>query len=1233
MVRVILVLSLLCALPLMAACQGCAPPEPEAVVGSPVILAAAPEAQAVVEAPPTFSISFDQPMNPMVGAITLIDERGVSRSIQATQGVWSGDYTAIVWADVPDVREGKHTWLVRPSFESARGEALLELGRYPFVVRDTSPPSISRTRPASLDALEPGSTLDVIFSEPMRSTGTVRSSPAGSIASQAWENMTTLSLGFQDLAPGQTYTLSFDGFEDAAANPLDAGTTRRFTVSQLPDTTPPRVVGSSPAHQSRLPFFAGAEISVRFDEPVRVSEPLFSLEVTQASARKTFDIQGTLDASMTTLTLGLTPEMILSDAYYALNLSRITDLARNPLSPEVLLDNGSLEFSTTSESLTAPVALAADPMDGARNVSPELERMDVVFDRAMDREPGLMPAENQVYLSGGADRRTLQGTWDDGATRLTFSLDAPLLDRTAYSLYLGNLKSAAPFYTPLDASEALGGDRTLHFTTRAASAETCAQALTLNPVQDGVATYTFAAGELTTLEGEFLCDPTGSGADAVVRYEKTSGSLEQGGRMLRVSATSAQPINLELSSGTCEQSALLGCGWDRLDQTTYLDVGAGSYIIRVAGATPAPFPEVTVEVEELSMLPGGELCARPFDSAHASYDSPEADTHRWSVAAEQVRARDDRMQDAAGVDAFFAIPKARAGSLLDISVQGTQRATLTLLGDCAGSVLGRSEGAELHGIQALAGTVWLRVTLQDHDARWPDVVVTAQEVDVPAGASCATATPITAASFAPANASTQRRMAPGCFPAASAVEWYSLTLTERTLSVASDMPGAGIALMNARTRQPLGCTQDAQLDRLLEVGDEVCIALEVGATTQLEVSNEPAPAGSTCASALPLLPGTQLVPALGSPRAYAPSGCPMPGQDVTWFAYTASDTLAALQTDGERMASVRASTEDVLRCGGARQGARTQPGERVCVAVPASTSSITLSQSTYTGITGPPARLPITWPGMTPLTGDRWMSVHPGHITLLSASTPAQTGMLRVARTGGAGQWLTGLDARAVGYAAIAQGEGVVGLDDATGASTPRLYPLELGPLVLGPALDVMAAYEVGAMRALATDQTSVVFAHHRAPMGAWELELGTGQVQAVLGFADFAAVTGLAMDAAYVYVAGALETGEEGVFRVARAGVASPELLAQVNLNLDFVSALAVDDLQQARHLYYRASAPQYVGVVAAPGGEFVDVGEVARVGDEGDYAMAYDLLAGALIVFGSEAGSPGDFYSFTAP
>jgi hypothetical protein len=73
--------------------------------------------------------------------------------------------------------------------------------------------------------------------------------------------------------------------------------------------------------------------------------------------------------------------------------------------------------------------------------------------------------------------------------------------------------------------------------------------------------------------------------------------------------------------------------------------------------------------------------------------------------------------------------------------------------------------------------------------------------------------------------------------------------------------------------------------------------------------------------------------------------------------------------------------------------------------------------------------------------------------------------------------------------------------------------------------------------------------------------------------------------------------------------------------------ASLALDSLTSPRYLYARDDDGN-LHVFADPGGASPrHLGIVSTLGDSSDYAMAYDAVAGALILFESETVSTGRF------
>jgi len=121
------------------------------------------------------------------------------------------------------------------------------------------------------------------------------------------------------------------GVRDLAGNPLNAnGTT--FTAGFAPSTTAPHVLMTNPDNGlSGVPV--NAVIQVLFDEPLQTSS-INAVSLIAGGAAGS-GVANSLSAGNTVLTI-TPPSLLLASTAYSVNLSGVTDLANNAISPSAI---------------------------------------------------------------------------------------------------------------------------------------------------------------------------------------------------------------------------------------------------------------------------------------------------------------------------------------------------------------------------------------------------------------------------------------------------------------------------------------------------------------------------------------------------------------------------------------------------------------------------------------------------------------------------------------------------------------------------------------------------------------------------------------------------------------------------------------------------------------------------------------------------------------------------------
>ena len=1225
----------------------------------PEVISITPANNARVETNPNLSVRFSEPMQRAFGEVT-VSPGGIT--LRAADGSWSMNDEVLTFSEIgPLDPGGVYTIDIDTRFRDKANNELDEPFSSRFEVIETTPPRVSSTVPSLGMPVGEITQVTFVFSEPMdTSTGSVEISSPGEITRAFWESGTRHVLTLGPLVGSTTYTLTLADFVGLDGLALDARDTEFSFETKFAD---PRVVSARPAEGEREVVAADTQrIVVDFSRPIIVAIEDLSLTDNFGESVELAKLDLEQDDRRMIIELG---SELFPGRDYKLDLRAVEGADGSAFDANRYLTDGFLDFTTTLDETTPPRVLATDPVEGAQQVSTSLARIDVVFDQRMDT------SITSARLESDDVQIDLDGMWDQDALRIAFVLTEPLAPSTTYALDLSDLRS--------DGGQGIGPAQsstngiTLDFTTREASGERCIEALGAADAMmdaEGRLTWVLAAEDVTGLDHDFSCDSSGFGPDAVIRYEKTTESFSNGGTLLSVNASSSRPLDLSVTSGDCEMGTTEVCRSGRTNWSSALDVGPGTYHIWVAPALIGEsFSQTTITVDELEAYPVGESCAAPFDANSSNYQAPATaqDWHQWSLSAGSISsvdaAPDEQIRCTAigssGVDAIVAFDKQSATSVLDVEVramgQGAQddRVHVAVMNDCGdvANALRCQAGDEvgLESIEAPAGPVFIGIALDQVNANWPDVEVLVREVELGAGESCATAIPAMPGSNAVQGMSMESRSVPGCFASDAPVEWYRFTLTEDTLQVTSDMADAGIAVVSPQTGRALACSRDATdsgaIDLLAQPGDEVCVAIEQGtninAITQFELDSTPAPDGSTCANAIPLSEGANPIAGTSGRRYNAPVCLPA-GEDVTWYSFTATADIVRVSALGANLALRDAQTGRVLGCAEERLGRRVVVGESFCVALTGSASEVILTNQTYAGVQGTPTKLDVMLPTQAngqprDVTGDRWMVADDERLYMLHYATPGDVGILEVPLDGGASTLYgpnQGVSTTNLGYAATMADGVLYSLDDSSGDA--RLYALErVGISYSAQVQDMGSMYGVGPSRAVARSSSKLYSITHQSPIVVFEHPLASNApATEVARLQVMTDVTGLVADNAYLYIAGRSVFGEEGIFRLPRvllsAPTPTPVLIAEVDLDLAFITPMALDATSNPDYLYYRTTTPQQVGAIASPasGSNVLDLGPITSVGDSGDHAMTYDLVNDRLILFASENGSPGEFY-----
>ncbi|HEY8426748.1 MAG TPA: hypothetical protein VIL20_00175, partial [Sandaracinaceae bacterium] len=387
---------------------------------------------------------------------------------------------------------------------------------------------------------------------------------------------------------------------------------------------------------------------------------------------------------------------------------------------------------------------------------------------------------------------------------------------------------------------------------------------------------------------------------------------------------------------------------------------------------------------------------------------------------------------------------------------------------------------------------------------------------------------------------------------------------------------------------------------------------------------EPGP-GDTCATAIPLpVDATTAVTPDRPYRLPAPS-CFGGTAAVTWYRVTATERallVTGATTEGTTGAIALVKPADGAELSCAANGATMQnlfltPGTEVCIAVESGrVDTLTVEAVPYDGLNGTLTDLEIARPlnasgSERGLASSQWIQVTPTTIYLgvgTGSSASSTTNFLAFApRAGGVrAEANDAYQGPYNGYAAIAIGEAVFGIDDATSGTAPRLYRLIDSTGVWGPvAWDTGTSYPSYGIRSMAYDGTDLWLVSHATNTTSHQTRVwrasptASGPLTMVGDIPGITHVVAIAVDSTYLYLASAA-SGNHAVYRIARADIGSatiPERIASLSLP-GTATKIVLDDPVSPRNLYVRGTdgvhvvarpagpAPRYLGLlVAVPG------------------------------------------------
>lgn len=1087
---------------------------------------------------------------------------------------WSADArTLTLSADLPS--DARVRLIVERDFADLAGNRLAAPHVVEFTTADAVPPVVTGADPieGAVDVSARTAQIRVSFSEPMDpSVGTLAlEGGPGTLGEIAW-TLGGMIVPVSGLAYGTSYRVVLSGFADPSGNALDGASylgdgALDFTTG--PDTDPPRVTDASPSEGQIEVRDTTAAVTVTFDEAMDTSVT----EATLSAAGESVTVTGAWSAGGTRVDFDV-EGLLARNTAHSLDLTGFRDAAGNALDPAPHLGDGALDF-VTGVDIFAPYVGFTDPVEGATDVSFRRGTITVVFSEAMDT------STTSVEVSDGTSSFTATGTWSLAGTRFEIDVADRLYATRSYTIDFSAFADAGG--TALDAAHPYLGDGVLDFTLGAPTGENCRDALTVaeGTLADGVHEWVLAPGAVTINDGSNTC-PGGNtpGIDAVIRYTKTTAAASAGGTALRIYVESAETItnawmSVAVLHEECDPTvaglgpARIRCVDDDNPQHLYLDVGPGDYYVWVSRYTGSDFRGGTVRIEEVTAPPEGESCLAPFTTSTADtiYTAPASadDPHRWTIPYDAVQAMDHAVA--------YNGPGAMA---CDERIGGGPD---TNVGNDAVIELPKASGTSIG---------WLHV----------ESVHTSYELVAQLLDRCDTTDP----------AATSLACQDGLRIVSS---------TPRTLETTFD---------GAAGSRYLWLANDASYNDF------------PGAiVTYREI--EPAP-GDTCATAIPLTVGATTTLTVDRPHRLPAPSCFGSAASVTWYRFTVPERallVTGTTTDATpgAVALVDAAAGSELSCAAniatATQNAFLTPGTEVCLAVESGrVAQITVDAVPYDGLDGQLTDILIDRPlnatgSERGLASSQWMQVTPTTVYLGvgTGSTASSTSnfLAYAPRSGGVrAEANDAYQGPVNGYAAVAIGEAVFAVDDASTGTAARLHRiLDASGGYGAVAWDTGTSYPSYSIRSIAYDGTDLWLVSHATTTThqtrVWRVSATTpGPLTLVGDIPDTQRVLGIALDSTYMYLA-ATSSGSAGVFRLALADIGpstpTPERIATLALPTTSTDVV-LDDAAAPLNLYVRGSAG--VHVVTRPASATPrDLGLLVAVTGSGR-PMARDPVTGAL-------------------
>lgn len=1151
-------------------------------------------------------------------------------------------------------------------------------------VEETAP-RVTSTRPrAAEEGVSRDARVEVRFSEPvLRASGSiVASGPDGDIAIGAleWADEGDVA-SFRPTGRwpgGASITVTVEGFADAAGNVQEDAYNLVFETS---DDGAPEVVRTTPMEGALDVPVDALTVSIVFSEPMN---PLLgTLELVG---------EGTLGAPMWSSPTELRVELtgLRPSAMVRIRLTGFEDRSANALLPEPVLINGALDFATAADE-TPPTLADSNPMHEQLDVQVgRLSTITLTFDEPMDT------SIRTVSYAAGTSVGILSGNWSaDGLTLSLSARDRVRVD-VEHRIDLSNLRDEAG--NLLDGTVGLD-EGELVFTT--SSADAVIPFVVFTDPTEGATGVSTRAPSLRVLFSEAMDTATTTvtlqtaSGEVMVEGEWNLAGTELEAPLGGLASNASYQVDLgtftDLSGNSLDDAhPYLGDGV--LDFTTGAPTGEtclDALTIAEASADGGAF-EWTLEPGAFTRSEGQPSCGLGADddgvieyvkttgdiasggtALHIVASSPDAlngiqlEIYRDVCDSEAVGggdvARETCLEQRPEWDQFLDVP---AGTyfIWVASENGAFIGADVRIEEVASIQEGESCGAPYDATSSI------HTSLGTDAHRWVVPGYTHESLDFGASAdegsmSCeSTQGPDAVVALSKARAGSILDIAIESFPA-------------DTGSGVFDRAGTKVAITNTcapRTpgREELACAgriRDLENFQLVgDVGDYYLwlaannteVAMQRTTVTVREV--DPA-AGETCATAIPLVPGTTNAVTPSSTATYFKPDCidvdleVDPDAGVTWYRYTTTAELSVVTLQGAAeapLALIDPSGAE-LACLDEAQGVsvprRAPIGSEVCVAVPsgAAITGITIEETAWQGVDGGTRTdlgilRPLEEDGdELRITSEAWLELTPTQIHMgVNVTSTTVAGIVSAPRAGGTRAEFIPVDRYSIGNGGASVGEALWSVDESDDPARPeRLFRLldAAGSPATTP-WDTGASYlpaDIDTLTKIVGESTFLMVSDQETgdPTTLYTVPSDTPQAPTPLGTnANLADVTAIAASTNWIFVGGDGPDGasDNTVFRIPRGDVtAMPERLAPAALvTISSTNGSMVYDAT-TDILYFRSQRSPY-GVYAVFGAGSADplfAGAVAVIGGSSDYGLALDPAASRLYVFETETSSDGTF------